>query len=105
MGTLPNESNAHVARDDQPTSAAHVTFSTTPEGPSISMGVPAEQSAMLVRAIGVATGIAGSTLAPYVMARALHLVGPGMPWQLQAGLVMLATLLPLGYFLLGRRRG
>jgi len=89
--------------DDQPTSAAHVTFRTTPEGPSIAVGVPAEQSDLLMRALGVATGIGGSALGPYLMARALQLVHANMPWQLQAGLIFLASLLPLVYFLLGRR--
>jgi hypothetical protein len=58
---------------------------------------------MLVRVFAVTAGVGGSALGPYLMARALHLVGPGMPWQLQAALVMLATLLPLVYFLIGRR--
>jgi hypothetical protein len=89
--------------DEQPTPAAHVTFTTTPDGPSIALGVPAEQSHLLMRALGVATGIGGSALGPYLMARALNLVHAGMPWQLEAGLVFLATLLPLVYFLLGRR--
>jgi hypothetical protein len=105
MRELRNENNAYVTGEDQPTSAAHVTFRTTPEGPSISMGVPAEESGRLLGVLGVVTGVIGSTVAPYLMARALHIVSPGMPWQLQAGLVMLATLLPLAYFLLGRPRG
>jgi hypothetical protein len=37
------------------------------------------------------------------MARALNLVHAGAPWQLEAGLVFLAALLPLVYFLIGRR--
>ncbi|MFE6408932.1 hypothetical protein ACFVOR_18585 [Streptomyces sp. NPDC057837] len=89
--------------DDQPTSAAHVTFRTTPEGPSIAIGVPAEQSCSLIRVVGVAIGIGGSVFGPYLMARALNLVRTGAPWQLEASLVFLASLLPLVYFLIGRR--
>jgi hypothetical protein len=95
--------STNSSSDEQPTSAAHVTFTTTPEGPSIAVGVPAEQSHLLVRGLGVATGIGGSALGPYLMARALDLMHAGMPWQLEAGLVFLAALLPLVYFLLGRR--
>ncbi|WP_030024416.1 hypothetical protein [Streptomyces monomycini] len=87
----------------QPTSAAYVTFSTTPEGPSIALGVPAEQSGLLMRSVSAATGVAGSALGPYLMARALHLVKSDAPWQLQVALLVLAALLPLLYILLGRR--
>ncbi len=98
--------DAHAMGDDeQPTSAAHVTFRTTPDGPSLAVGVPAEQSGLLVGTIAVATGVGGSVLGPYLMARALHLIESDMPWQLQASLIGLASLLPLAYFLLGRRRG
>ncbi|MFF5025041.1 hypothetical protein ACFY2J_12515 [Streptomyces collinus] len=94
------------AQDEgQLTSAAHVTFRTTPDGPSIAVGVPAEQSGLLVTSIVMATGVAGSVLGPYLMARALHMVEANMPWQLQAALIALASLLPMAYFLLGRRRG
>jgi len=60
---------------------------------------------MLVRVLAVATGVGGSALGPYLMARALHLMAVGMPWQLEVSLIILATLLPLAYFLLGRRSG
>ncbi|PAZ16918.1 hypothetical protein CLM62_05450 [Streptomyces sp. SA15] len=69
------------------------------------MGVPAEESGMLVRVVAVATGVAGSALGPYLMARALHLMEAGMPWQFEVSLIILAALLPLAYFLLGRRSG
>ncbi|MEU1450074.1 hypothetical protein [Streptomyces mirabilis] len=105
MVALPNQINPQVTSDDQPTSAAHVTFRTTPDGPSIAVGVPAEQSDMLVRVLAVATGIGGSAFGPYLMARALRLLDVQAPWQLQASMIVLATVLPLAYFLLGRRRG
>jgi hypothetical protein len=102
---MSEQCDAQATGEDQPTSAAHVTFRTTPDGPSIALGVPAEQSGMLVTSIVVATGIGGSVLGPYLMARALHMMESNMPWQFQAALIFLASLLPLAYFLLGRRRG
>ncbi|GAA3866327.1 hypothetical protein GCM10022207_33450 [Streptomyces lannensis] len=59
----------------------------------------------MVRVLAVATGVGGSVFGPYLMARALHLMEAGMPWQFAVGLIILATLLPLAYFLLGRPRG
>jgi hypothetical protein len=100
-----NQSDAQVMTDGEPTAAAHVIFRTTPEGPSIAVGVPAEQSGMLMRVLAVATGVGGSVLGPYLMARALHLMEAGMPWQCELSLIILAALLPLAYFLLGRRSG
>ncbi|WP_141205804.1 hypothetical protein [Streptomyces griseorubiginosus] len=101
---MNEQCDAQAIGDDQPTAAAHVTFRTTPDGPSIAVGVPAEQSGLLVTSIAVATGIGGSVLGPYLMARALHMMESNMPWQLEATLIFLASLLPLAYFLLGRRR-
>ncbi len=98
-----NQIDALSTSDDQPTSAAHVTFRTTPEGPSFSVGVPAEHSGVLVGAVAVATCVVGSIVGPYLMARALHVTASDMPWQVQFGLIILAALLPLAYFLIGRR--
>ncbi|MFI1398576.1 hypothetical protein [Streptomyces sp. NPDC020681] len=53
--------------------------------------------------VAVATGVVGSVVGPYLMARALHLVASDMPWQLQASLIIVAALLPLAYFVIGRR--
>lgn len=100
---MNNPGNLHVTSDDQPTTAAHVTFRTTPEGPSIAVGVPAEQSGMLMGAVAAAVGVAGSIVGPYLMARALHMVAADTPWQLQVSLIIGAALLPLAYFLIGRR--
>lgn len=100
---MASQGNAHVTSDDQPTTAAHVTFRTTPEGPSIAVGVPAEQSGRLVGTVAVATGVVGSILGPYLMARALHLVASDSPWQFQVSLIIMAAMLPLAYFLIGRR--
>ncbi|MFD8419083.1 hypothetical protein [Streptomyces sp. NPDC059668] len=102
---MSEQCDAQYLGEGQPTSAAHVTFRTTPDGPSIALGVPAEQSGLLVTSIVVATGVGGSVLGPYLMARALHMMEANMPWQLEAALITLASLLPLAYFLLGRRRG
>jgi len=98
-----NETHALGTSEDQTTSAAHVTFRTTPDGPSIAVGVPAEQSGRLVGTIAVATCVVGSIVGPYLMARAVHMVASGMPWQVQFGLIVVAALLPLAYFLIGRR--
>ncbi|MYS48176.1 hypothetical protein GTY23_44800 [Streptomyces sp. SID5998] len=102
---MSEQCDAQHLGEGQPTSAAHVTFTTTPDGPSIALGVPAEQSGLLVTSIAVVTGVGGSVLGPYLMARALHMMEANMPWQPQAALITLAALLPLVYFLLGRRRG
>ncbi|RSS64198.1 hypothetical protein [Streptomyces sp. WAC06273] len=101
---MSEQCGAPVQDEEQPTSAAHVTFRTTPDGPSIALGVPADQSGLLVTSVVVATGVGGSIFGPYLMARALHMMEANMPWQLQAALIVLASLLPLAYFLLGRRR-
>jgi hypothetical protein len=100
-----NHSSSIATSDDQPTLAAHVTFTTVPDGPTLAVGVPAEHSETLMRVVAAGIGIAGSAFAPYLMARALHQVSSGMPWQLQASLILLAALLPLAYLILGRRRG
>jgi hypothetical protein len=97
------ESN-NSAVNIEPSASAHVTFSTFPDGPALAVGVPAEHSQTLMRVIAAGTGVAGSTLGPYLMARGLHQMSPGMPWQLQASLILLAALLPLAYFLLARHR-
>ncbi|MEU6984088.1 hypothetical protein ABZ946_11740 [Streptomyces sp. NPDC046324] len=102
---MNEQCDAQVEDAGQPTSAAHVTLRTTPDGPSIALGVPAEQSGLLMTSVVVATGVGGSVFGPYLMARALHMMEAAMPWQLQAALIVLASLLPLAYFLLGRRRG
>jgi hypothetical protein len=99
------QSDAQTADDGQPTSAAFVSIRTFADGPSVNVGVPAEQSGLLVGAVTVAAGAGGSILGPYLMARALRLVAPGMPWQLQSALLCMGALLPLVYFLLNRRRG
>ncbi|MEU8949918.1 hypothetical protein [Streptomyces sp. NPDC048489] len=99
----PNE--AQTADDGQPTSAAFVSIRTFTDGPSVNVGVPAEQSGLLVGAVTVAAGVGGSIVGPYLMARALHVMAPGTPWQLQSAMLCMAALLPLVYFLLDRRRG
>ncbi|MFD0367739.1 hypothetical protein [Streptomyces sp. NPDC127114] len=98
------QGNGTAENDNQPSTSAHVTFSTLPDGPALAVGVPAEHSQTLMRVIAAGTGIGGSTFAPYLMARGLHQVSPGMPWQLQAGLILLSALLPLAYFLLSKHR-
>ncbi|MFJ9703251.1 hypothetical protein [Streptomyces fradiae] len=101
---MPIQSNDGTMSNDQPSTSAHVTFTTIPDGPALAVGVPAEHSQTLMRVIAAGAGVAGSTFAPYLMARGLRQVSPGMPWQLQAGLILLAALLPLAYFLLSRHR-
>ncbi|WP_043254669.1 hypothetical protein [Streptomyces sp. Tu6071] len=88
---------------DQPTSAAYVTFSTTPDGPSVTMSVPSGQSHLMLATVPTVTGVLGSALGPYLMARALDVVGTGTPWQLQSGLLTLAALLPMAYIVISRR--
>ncbi|MER6915000.1 hypothetical protein ABT354_25265 [Streptomyces sp. NPDC000594] len=87
---------------EEPSAAAYVVFSTTPEGPSLSVGAPADRSELLFGFLSTATAMGASVLGPFLMARGLAAVGVDSPW-LAPGMMLLATLLPLVYVVLQRK--
>lgn len=88
---------------DQQTVAAYVTFTTTPEGPTLSVGVPEQHSVRLLETLRITSGVIGSVTAPYLMAKALESVKATEPWQVPAVFLAVSALLPLLYICLYRR--
>ncbi|MGI5402246.1 hypothetical protein ACQEVG_22940 [Streptomyces sp. CA-135486] len=88
---------------DRQTVAAYVTFTTSPEGPALSVGVPEEHSIRLLETLRITSGVMGSVTAPYLMAKALDAAKVTEPWQVPAAFLTLSVLLPLLYICLYRR--
>ncbi|MFD9999825.1 hypothetical protein [[Kitasatospora] papulosa] len=89
--------------DERPSSAAYVKITTTRSGPSFEASVPGEAAGRMLKTSHLAFGICGTVIAPPVMAKALDVVGLGMPWQMTALLLALASMLPLACYTMATR--
>ncbi|MFJ9470112.1 hypothetical protein [Streptomyces caniferus] len=98
-------SNAVTYADtEQPTAAAYVKITTSASGPAFMASVPGKETGTMLKTVVVGFGVTGAVLSPIAMAKALDVVGVGMPWQARAGCLVVAALLPVFCFWLARRR-
>ncbi|MFF7156539.1 hypothetical protein [Streptomyces sp. NPDC008139] len=87
---------------EEPSSAAFVMITTTPTGPTFKASVPSKESARMMGSLDLLVGIGGSIAAPYGMARALSMLGPGHP-LIKGFCIMTVALLPLTFYWLAQR--
>ncbi|MFF4804471.1 hypothetical protein ACFY1U_39875 [Streptomyces sp. NPDC001351] len=96
--------NGGKKSEPEPTSAAFVKITTTPDGPTATASVPGKQAGRMLATIEFTSSIGGTVIGPYTMAKALESIGAGMPWQVQTVLLALAAALPAMCFWMLRHR-
>jgi len=97
-------SNTTPSGGEEPTGAAFVKITTTPNGPMVTASVPEKEASQMLETTEFVCGIAGTVISPYLMARALELADAGMPWQVRTALLALAAVLPAVCYWLSSRR-
>ncbi|WP_328938946.1 hypothetical protein OG288_33565 [Streptomyces tauricus] len=78
----------------EPTGSAYVSITTTPDGPALTASVPERESGHALRTLNAFSGVAGSVIGPYLMAKALSLLATTSPWQFEVACLMVAAVLP-----------
>ncbi|MBD0707110.1 hypothetical protein BU197_01355 [Streptomyces sp. CBMA291] len=86
---------------EEPTGAATVTIFAVPEGPGITVSVPASSSGHMLESVTCLGVTAASMLGPIAL---LKVVPADWPWPVGGGLALLLALMPLAYVLLSTRR-
>ena len=97
---------AVTSLEEEPTAAAYVKITTTSDGPIFLASVPEKEAGRMLETVEMISGIGGTVIGPFMMAKTLELGDAGMPWQIRTVLLALAALLPMVcYWLrrLGRR--
>ena len=79
---------------EEPTGSAWVSITTTPDGPTLTASLPNRESGQALRTLGAVSGVAGSVIGPYLMAKALALLAAASPWQFEVACLMVAAVLP-----------
>lgn len=96
----PVQVNAELPTEE-PTEAAKITIFTVPDGPGITVSVPAGSSGHMLESVTCLGVTAASTVGPIAV---LKVVPADWPWPVGGGLALLLALMPLVYFLLSSRR-
>ena len=97
-------SSATPSGGEEPTGAAFVKITTTPNGPTVTASVPEKEAGRMLETTELVCGIGGTVIGPFVMAKTLELADAGMPWQVRTALLVLAALLPMVCYWLSVRR-
>ncbi|MFF0733826.1 hypothetical protein ACFYVK_19645 [Streptomyces chartreusis] len=101
MGTR----NGGKSSGSEPTSAAFVKITTTPDGPTATASVPGKQAGRMLGTVEFVSSVGGTVISPYMMAKAVESLSAGAPWQVQTALLALAAMLPaVCYWMLRHRR-
>ncbi|MCL8012887.1 hypothetical protein [Streptomyces sp. AS02] len=88
------DDEALVLDTGEPTGSAYVSITTTPDGPALTASVSEKESGQALRTLTAFSGVAGSVIGPYLMAKALALLATASPWQFEVACLMLAAVLP-----------
>jgi hypothetical protein len=86
------------------TEAAYVTITTTANGPTLRASVPAAESRRMLDTTEFICGVVASLISPFVMAKALDVGSPHLPWQARLACIFVAACTPLAYYWMAARK-
>ncbi|MDT0317869.1 hypothetical protein [Streptomyces millisiae] len=101
---VSSQEEAHEAAEmllDEPTSAATVSITCTPEGLGVTASAPDRWSGYTLHTLNSLSATAATATGPVLLLKVSQ--GTGMPWQAATGFALLLTLMPLAYLLLSIR--
>lgn len=88
---------------EEPTAAAFLKITTKPDWPDLTVSVPGTEANRMLEAVELVCGIGGIALAPFLMAKALEIVSPDLPWEAGVACMIIAAILPLAVYWLAKR--